>query len=100
MSNCFLQLVHHPSLHLAHGHPQQGKGKIVEGEAPGLQQELREANMKQSRMSTEYISSTFSAPISSVLTLLSVVVQYKFIGPFGLRAEALGIFFWQMVISN
>ena len=86
MSNCFLQLVHHPSLHLAHGHPQQGKGKIVEGEAPGLQQELREANMKQSRMSTEYISSTFSAPISSVLTLLNCCCAIQIHWPF--RAES------------
>ena len=35
-----------------------------------------------------------------VLPLLNICLQYKTLGPSGLRAEALGIFFWQMVISN
>ena len=32
--------------------------------------------------------------------ICALPVQYKFHSPSGLRAEALGIFFWQMVISN
>ena len=35
-----------------------------------------------------------------VLPLLNICLQYKTLGPSGLSAEALGHFFWQMVISN
>ena len=38
--------------------------------------------------------------VSCVLTLLHCCLKYKTIFPSGMRAEALGIFFWQMVISN
>ena len=38
--------------------------------------------------------------VSCVLPLLTCCLKYKTLFPSGMRAEALGIFFWQMVISN